>query len=293
MKRTFAGLIYRPLASAVMLMASYAGAADLEALRVYAIQSACFDYVFTSVSTGTDGKPTLAFNHRNGRTFLIHVGDNLGEYRLTAHEPKVRRVFIPTTNSEREEKAGQATLTTPDGRLLVLELGQPLSQPGRMAHLTALTSGEWCLVKEKDELILVEDKALVSTVSENAVTILRGSREQVIPLITGEEKEKLAALWAQRRKEAEEARRLALEKPQEEEDTSPPAYTPPARAVNRRRTVEPRSGARAVFGTEFRYPTEFELIPSVTDASGRVIRPFVIIPRQFQTRTSGISIETY
>jgi hypothetical protein len=57
--------------------------------------------------------------------------------------------------------------------------------------------------------------------------------------------------------------------------------------------VEPVAGTRVVFGTEFRYPTEFEIRPAVMDASRKIIQPALVIPRNFQTRTSGISIETY
>ncbi|MEI6149121.1 MAG: hypothetical protein WCS01_08505 [bacterium] len=287
----------RALAVGVVLATALAGAATPDSLRVYSIQPACFDYLFTSVSTGVDGKPILAFNHRNGRTFLVRIGGRLGDYRVAAYEPRIRRVFVPSTKSEREEKVGRAMLETSDGRLLELELAQPLVQPGWMAHLVSVATGEWRLVREQDEWMPAGDRVLVKRISETTVSVLRGDQEDVIPFATSEEKATLVGLWEQYRKQVAMDRKVALQKEEDEarEEARNPlaARTAPPRPFVTRRIVEPIARTRAVFGTEFRYPTEFEIRPAVMDASGKIIQPALVIPRNFQTRTSGISIETY
>lgn len=273
-------------------IALQAGSAPLSGLRVYATQPAVFDYLFTSVSQSAGGTPVLAFNHRNGRTFFVHVGDGLDGYIVAAHEPRVRRVRIPATNSYREEKADDVILHAPDGGIVRLQLGQTLPEPGWMAHLVVVESGEWCLAKTGDVVPLAGTKVGVLRISENGVTLEAGGVSQEVATVTAEERQQLAKLWDRRREEAERERvaRQQRREDVEREEAARMAARPQIQSQPVRR-VAPASAMG--FGTEFRYPTEFQLIPAVVDSSGRVIQPAIVIPKSFGVRSSGISFQAH
>lgn len=262
--------------------------ATSETLRVYTTEPACFDVVFASVSRGGDAAPILAFNHRNGRTFFLHVGESLDGYRVVAHEPRTRVVEVPSTHSRREEKADQVSVQASNGPTLTLQLGQRLPQPGWMAHLVVLDSGEWCLVKAGDRVSMGGGTGTVVSVSEKEVALSTDGAEHVVTLITQDERQRLIALWEQRRAQAE---RECLARRQEAEEAPEAAALPLPRAEAPRALV-PRPRVVTGFGTEFRYPTEFEVIPAIRDTSGRVIQSAIVVPKRFTTRSSGLYFES-
>jgi uncharacterized protein len=61
-----------------------------------------------------------------------------------------------------------------------------------------------------------------------------------------------------------------------------------AAALALARGSDARGAGDVTFSTDYVYPTEFELVPGVIDASGRAITETVVVPRNFQTREVGI-----
>ena len=51
-----------------------------------------------------------------------------------------------------------------------------------------------------------------------------------------------------------------------------------------------RYPAKVYFGTEIRYPTEFNVLPGMVSGSGRVIMEPAIIPTRFESRSTGSSL---
>jgi len=279
------------LATLTMLWSAIAQATTpVDIIRVYAIAPDSFDYVFTSVVSSSDKDPVLSLNHRNGKTFFVRPGDTLEKYRITAFEPKTERVFNQSVNSYLEKQSGKVTLEDPEGETIILEMGKRVPQQGRVAYLVSLTTGNWWFARAKNTFSIGDTTITVYTVSENSVTISIDNAEQSIPMISQEEKEKLVLLWNEYQKQREEKRELAKKRQKEkkEKQTAVKEISPHDRP---HQTVEIRYPTKIFFGTEYRYPSEVKVLPSIWSASGELIQPATVVPTRFKTRKTGINLQ--
>ena len=267
------------------------GAGSDPSLRTYAIQPACFPYMFMSVASRTADGAILSFNQVNGQTHFVRLGGVLGDYEVTAFEPGTERVFNPTINAYQERERGTVTLAAADGTRVVLTQGEPLAQPGWMATLVSLDTGGWQHVLSNDRFDIGSGPATVTSVSEEAVSVsaVGGTDTVTVAALTGEEQDQLAALWETRREQAATRAREAREAREERErELAKPvrSYSPP----RQRTVVEIRSAPRHFYGTEYRYPTAFQVVPiAVRDASGRLVPRPLVVPQRFTTWRGGFA----
>jgi hypothetical protein len=261
----------------------------LESLRVYVIQPACFEYVFTSVMEKTEGKQTLAFNHINGRTIFAGLGDPLGEYTVKSFDPSAERVFNPSVNSYIEKKGGCVTVQSPDGKKFALEMGKILPRSGWIACVAWLDSGNWMYVNENDTIPAGDTEIPVNSIAENSLAVMVGNTSRSISLISDEEKVMLTSLWESRRKAGEQAKLAANKPPQEPEPTvitQVIRHAPSLEPVEMpsRRLLEIKTPPQFFVGTEYRYPVAFETVPLIVKtSSGTMIRQAIVVPKRFQT----------
>ena len=133
----------------------------------------------------------------------------------------------------------------------------------------------------------------VGVVESNSVTVFARGGTNRVPLIAANEASSLTALWdAHTRRRAEG--RLAAEPEKEEPDVFepvPPAprqepVFPPAT-----KTVVMRYPSRTFFGTDYSCPTEYIVLPAIWSGSGTLIRPTMVVPRRFETRSTGFAVE--
>jgi hypothetical protein len=261
-------------------------------VRVYAIEPACFDYVFTAIVSSSTN-PVLSFNHRSGRTFFVRRGERLGDYVVSDFRPLTTKVFNPAINAHQERKAGRVTLSATNQPPLVLELGKRLPQPGWMAYLVDLTDGNWWTVREDDTVVSGLLSFQVGPVGSNSVALYLSGRTNTVSLIADTEARQLATLWASRAREQSTGKRDAEPEAKPDESIFDDAavshrQTTPRRATD---TVVMRYPSRTFFGTDYSYPTEFMVLPGIWSSSGQLIRPTVVLPRRFETRSAGISME--
>ena len=263
------------------------------AIRVYVIQPACFEYIFTSVMDGGGGKQKLSFNHINGRTVFAGVGDEIGEYKVKSYAPSVERVFNKSVNTYLEKKSGKVTLRSPDGASVALEMGKVLSRPGWTACLVWVDSGNWMYAGDDDPVPAGGDEISRAAISADSVVLSCKSRRQTVPFISDKEKADLAVIWEQRKKNREEAGRIAEKKTESQEPgivATVIRHAPPVEPIDPpRRVVEVKASPQFFYGTEYRYPVEFETVPVVErTASGvTVIKNAIVVPKRFQGFTSG------
>ena len=279
------------LLSAILIAAG--GASDLEAglpasLRVYRIAPAEFDYQFTAV-VGGGANPVLSLNHRSGRTYFVRIGDSLDGWRVKAFEPMTNRAFNASVNSYMETKSGKVTLLGRDGQT-TLEMGKPVPQPGWMAWLADLSTGQACNIREKDEIPFGTVNLAITSISESAVTASVGGETQTVPPISEEERKDLVELWNRIARERDESRTRAIEQDIQEREAAL-AEVRSRQAANPFQAITPREKSGASFGTEFRYPVEFQVVPPVLDVRGKEITPGFAVPSRFETRMIGSKIE--
>ena len=286
----------RILGAIVLLMVcSGAGAVTtLESLRVYAIEPASFDYTFTAIVASTSTNPVLSFNHRGGRTYFVHPGEALGDYRVSDFQPVITRVFNPTIKLEQEQRSGRVTLRSTKAPPVVLELGRRLQRPGWMAYLVNLTDGNWWTVKETDTIVSGEFSIQVGMVESNSVTVFARGGTNRVPLIATNEASKLTALWDAHTRRRTEGTLAAEPEKQEESDVFAPV--PPAPRQEpvfppSPRTVVMRYPSRTFFGTDYSCPTEYSVLPAIWSGAGTLIRPTIVVPRRFETRSTGFAVE--
>lgn len=265
----------------------------METIRVFTTEPACFEYLFTGAVNGADGKPLLAFNQRNGRTIFAKVGEPLGRYRIATFESKTNRVYNPSVNAYLDEPAGRVTLAGPENAAVILEQNRRLQWPGRVAWLVRMDDGTWWNIGEEDVFFMDNQAIAVEEIDEDGVTVTADQDLQFIRLISAEEKNKLNRLWADRQRQEQKNRELALQRQRE-------AARPKATGSNSGSSyyiveqgphVEIRGPSRLFFyGNEYSFPTEFKVCPGVQTVSGQIIqRPFVV-PTRFETRSCGISM---
>ncbi|OGV60168.1 MAG: hypothetical protein A2283_19580 [Lentisphaerae bacterium RIFOXYA12_FULL_48_11] len=276
-----------------------------EPLRVYAVKSACFEYMFTSAMERSEGRQTLSFNHINGRTVFAGVGEAVGEYTLMSYDPGVEMEFNPTTDSYVQRKAGTATLRSVDGRKILLDMGKILPLPGWVACLVWLDCGNWMYVSETDVILAGNAEFPIECIKEDSLVVITGTSDadrQVIPLIADDEKSSLLAMWESRRKAREEDEMLANKKSLPEDQEQKPVVTqvirhaPPLPVWEQpeRRFVVIKTPPQFFYGTEFRYPVAFETVPLIEKTSyGTRVKRAIVVPKLFQTGFSGHGIKSF
>lgn len=274
----------------------------LAPLRVYAVKSACFEYMFTSAMERTEGRQSLSFNHINGRTVFAGVGEAVGDYTIKSYNPGMEMEFNPSTDSYVQKKTGLVTLQAVDGRKISLEMGKVLSLPGWIACVVWIDSGSWMYVNENDVILAGNVEFPVERINEDSLTVVPGAPgdgRYVIPLILEDEKTSLLALWENRRKAREEDLKLSAKKPLPEEVEQKPVITqvirhaPPLPAVEQpqRRFVVIKTPPQFFYGTEFRYPSAYETVPLIErTSSGTRVRQAIVVPKLFQPGWSGYGI---
>lgn len=285
---------YIPLCLALVIVTCWAGTnatAAFDTIRVYELRPACFEYKFTSVVSDSGGQPVLSLNHISGQTFFARVGDTIGEYTIKAFEPKTERVFNPSINAYQKKDCGKVTLEDSDGKSIILERDELLPRPGWMACLVSIATGNWCHVGDKDIIILDNTKMTINTISLDSVTVSIEGVQYTVPVISESEKENLSLLWEERHKQRAEELKLAMKSREAKQEQQVVSEVSRPR-FRLRRTIEIRYPPRFFFfGTEYRYPVEFQAFPLVSGSdSGTIIRGQVIIPTRFETRTSGIEV---
>ncbi len=289
-----------------------AGAANpADGIRVYAIEQASFDYVFTAMASSSATNPVLSFNHRSGRTFFIRPGERLGDYGVSDFQPVTTQVFNPAIKMKQERKAGRVTLSATNQPAIVLELGKRLPQPGWMAYLVNLADGNWWSVKEGDTVMAGAQSLRIGPVSSNSVILVSAGRTNEAPVITGDEAKQLAALWDSRVRKrsgskAEEELMAAQESDnswlstssQVDRDFPVTAGSDAARRsastsgyLDYSANVSMTYPSRTFFGTDYSCPVEYTVLPGIWSSSGHLIRPTMVVPRRFETHSSGLSIE--
>ena len=291
------GLSWPRLASAAVgmllwtLFASGAGTA-METVRVFTTESACFEYLFTGAVNGADGQPLLAFNQRNGRTIFARQGEPLGRYRITAFESKTNRVYNPALNAYLDEPAGRVTLAGPGNVAVILEQDRRLPWPGRVAWLVRLDNGTWWNIQEQDVFFVDNQTIAVEEIDEDGVTVTAGQDLQFIRPISSAEKNELNRLWADRKRQEQNDRELALQRQREAArskatgtDSGASSFT-----YEREAHVKTRGPARFFYGNEYRFPTAFKVSPAVQSVNGQIIQQPIVVPTGFETRYSGISL---
>ena len=264
-------------------------------IRVYAIEPASFDYVFTAVVAENSNNPILSLNHRSGRTSFVRPGGQVGEYVVSNYQSGVTHIYNSTINSTQDVKTGKVSLFGKDGPPVVLELGRRLPQPGWMAYLVDLNDGNWWYVRESDVIVRDTVSVHIGLVGSNSVTFFMAGITNKATLIADSEIKDLTRLWeANARKRTQKKPDDAAEMSMDDTLLEAPAQVPSAHAGARQasRSVVLRYPSRTFFGTEYCCPTEFMVLPAIWNANGQIVRPPMIVPRRFETRSSGISIET-
>jgi len=275
--------------AASLALPTAAPAAAGDTLRVYALEPATFDYVFTAAMAAGANR-VLSFNQRDGRTAFRSVGETLGGSTIVAFEARTQRVFNASIHAWQERPGGRVTLRAPDGTTRVLEQGQSRAEAGWAAWLVAADTGRGWYVREGDALPAAEAGWTVARIASNGVWCAGGGVTDRLPWLTPEEKGALLARLERQREALREVRRRAEEARQAEEKR---ALAEARRAPASPRPVyAPRGESRSVIGTEVRYPTEFTVIPGLIGPSGKVIQETVVVPSRFETRTTGFEMRT-
>ena len=163
-----------------------------------------------------------------------------------------------------------------------------------MAYLVNLADGNWWIVKETDTIVSGSESIQIGSVASNSVTAFAIGATNQVPLITGGEAKKLTALWNSRaRSRAEDKLARESAKPEDDSlfDPAPPAPRQDQTSRRSAQTVVMQYPSRTFFGTDYSYPTEYMVLPAIWSSSGQQIRPTIIVPRRFETRSSGFSME--
>jgi hypothetical protein len=278
-------------------------------IRVYAIEPASFDYVFTAIASSSATNPVLSFNHRSGRTFFVRPGERLGDYGVSDFKQVTTQVFNPAIKMNQDRKTGQVTLSATNQAAIVLELGKRLQQPGWMAYLVNLSDGNWWSVKEGDTVMAGAQSLWIGPVNSNSVILISAGRTNEAPVITGDETKQLAALWDSRvRKRSGSKSEEELMAAQESDTSWLEASTQVDRDLRARSDAARRSAStsgcwdysenvsmtypsRTFFGTDYSCPVEYTVLPGIWSSSWHLIRPTLVVPRRFETRSEGLSIE--
>ncbi|MDP6526018.1 MAG: hypothetical protein QGI24_03285 [Kiritimatiellia bacterium] len=260
-----------------------------EDVRIWRTEPDSFDLILKSSFAGGGESQVVALNHRSGQTFFVKVGEKVGEYKVVSYEETTERIFKPTVNAYQSKKTGTVHLEGPDGEKVTLKQGKRVKQPGQLAYLISLDTGQWSTVRPGDRAQLDDVEISITSVDKKAVEAVVDEEDLSIKPISREEKDTLVARWAEtdrlKRERAEAVRR-------EKEDAAERAQVAVA-AIPRPQpqVTEIRYRPRLFVGTEYPYPTEFEVLPGYYNNSGKMIRPPIAVPTRFKRRTSGMSVQ--
>jgi hypothetical protein len=275
----------------------------LDALRVRWIRPSAFDYTLASAFSGANGRTILSFNHRSGRSRFVGVGEALDAYRVDLFVPSTERVFNPAVNAYEEKKGGMAVLSDAAGSRMRLRMGVPLEEDGWTACVVSLDDGaEWRV--KRGETIRVESTAVrVADIGPKEMRLRPESGTgRILPAATQEEATELRERLAARR----EAERVAAAESEQRKTQmkilKALAREPlPMRSTRQRRLtgggasasrLKSRSNAGATFsfGTDVRYPVEYEVVPRWIYHNGRHIYSPIVVPTRFATRRTGMRL---
>ncbi len=254
-----------------------------ETLRAVRVHEDTFDYVLTAYTAAGDGQWTLSINHRAGQTYFAQTGGMVGAWRVVAFEPTEERVFVPSVNAYRTSKSGRATLEDAEGRQRVLVMGRPLETPGWRVTLASLVSGALWNVREGDRVRETEAELTVVRIAPDEPVAASFNEQPVtIPLAESEDTARLATVWQEQAEARERQERWAQYQRYREAEDARASDWAVARPVPTPRV--PASAARRpewFFGTEYRYPSQYEVWMLRQGPDG-AWRPFVV-PRAFES----------
>lgn len=259
-------------------------------LRLYILRSEVFGYLLTAVSIGTDHVPVLAFKELTGTTRFVRPGEKLGDWTVTAYQPRTEKVFHPSVGAQFTVDTSTAVLRRADGQERVLTVGLPLEQPGRMACFVSLASGAWAYACGGDTITLDGLIVTVLSIGEAVAQVRTADRIFDVPQVTDHERQTVLNVWRLLQQQAE-ARTLAqTEAQQRKMDDRAAAEARAAAQVSV--THSPQQSSRFSFSTEYRYPIEYEVLPfTMRMSDGSMRNQVVVVPTRFGTRSAGISHE--
>lgn len=261
-----------------------------EDIRIWRTEPDSFDLVLKSSFAGSGKSQVIALNHRSGQTFFVKVGEKVGEYKVISYEETTERIFKPTVNAYQSKKVGTVLLEGPDGEKVTLKQGKRVKQPGRLAYLISLVTGQWSTVRPGDKAQLDDSEISITSVDKEAVEAVVDEENLSIKPISSEEKDDLVALWKERDRLKEERIEAARREKEEAAERAQVAVALP-RPAPQPQVTEVRFRPKIFFGTEYPYPTEFEVLPGYYSNSGKMICPPIAVPTRFKRRTSGLSVE--
>jgi hypothetical protein len=253
--------------------------------RAYTIQPNVFEYMLTTSTPDADGNPILSFNHLSGKTEFVRVGERLGPYELVAFEPREEKVFNPTINAYQTKSRSVAVLRGQGGEQIALVQGDPLAADGLMACLVSMHSGAWQYVQPGDRCSLDGVDLEVAQIDAGGVSVVTGGDALRLPPVTDAERQTIMSAWRERKERAAEQARVAAEEREQAWERQEEAR----RVRYQQQASRPKQPAGVFFGTEYRYPTEYEVIPFTTrSASGSYNHQAIVVPRRFETRSVGM-----
>ena len=268
-----------------MLAAGATGALAEDALRVYAIRPGCFEYCFASVVSLADSTPQLAFNDLDGRTHVVRVGEQLGAYQVRAFTPETIRTFNPSLNAYQEKRGGTVALAATNGTVQ-LKLGDPLELADRwMGCLVSLASGDWRYLRAGQAGVVGGTRVRVTAVGPDSLRAEWDGVERTVPPVSDDERKALQRRWDDERKAAEAL--AQAEQRQAAAVAVAQTEVKPKRVLKQTHVYEPAPSGLGM-GTEYRYPTEFEVYSvMVPDGKGGVRVQAIAVPRRFESRRVG------
>lgn len=260
---------------ALLFLASVSSAGTTNTLRVLAVYSNCFDYVFSSIVTGSGKSPTLAFNHLGGRTTFVKVGEKLDDYVVKSLEPRTEEVFNPTINAHQTVKTGTAVLQQ-DNETIRLEMDKPLRQTGYLGLVAWLDTGATAYVRVGATLGITPE-SVVSAIDPSGVTLASPDGVVTASVATQNERDGLAVLWQKRQEEDDRSRVAAVAQKdaaiQMDQQVKLPRATPRVRGPSRlvELTFNP---LQIVNVTKTRMPVAWAVVPVTKTINGRQVTGF-------------------
>jgi hypothetical protein len=285
--------------SLIVCLAADAAVAARDDLRVHSIRPAVFEYVFTSIVSGTGDNARLAFNHRSGKTCFRGIGDKLGDFTIKSVEKKTESVFNETINAHQDKPASIVTLEGPKGNAITLKQNKRISQPGWIATVVSLKNARWARVYEQDVLDLDGTSFVIEAIKAEQIVASENGKLFAIPPLSEDDKtklvkvrERLAAEREARRRARREAQRLAAKWRKQEETDRLLQESPGVSTYYRpRETVEIKRKPKFFLGSEYPYPVEFQVVPVYRRTpSGKRVPSAVVVPKRFESRQWGINI---
>lgn len=258
-------------------------------IRIWRIEPDSFDLILKSAFAGADDSQVLALNHRSGKTFFAKVGDKIGDYTILSYDEQVERIFKPTVNAYQSKKTGIVHMETPNGDRVTLKQGKRVKQSGLLAYLISLRTGQWSTVRSGEVTELDNLNISVTSVEEEIVEAVVDEQGMIIKPIADEEREALVAKWEERDRLQQERIEAARREKEEAAERAKIALAAVPRPEPR--VTEIRHAPKMFIGTDYPYPTEFEVLPGLYSNSGKMIRPPIAVPTRFKRRTGGFSVE--